>query len=293
MQARLTAGLLAAALLVLLPATSASAAGAGKAHGDGGTSGPTGNDISWPQCGTSFPSGQAFGIVGVNDGLANTLNPCFGLYNGGTAGSELAWALGSSGAVAAQPTAQIYVNTADPGNWYNGKPIADWPASGTSTAYGDCTTTVVSGDTVGDNSDACAYVYGQQRAAQDVAWVTQAASDLTAPAASTYHWWLDVEIGNSWMSDTTMNVAVLQGMVDQLKTTASVAYVGVYSTSYQWGQITAGVATGSIAGLDDWIPGATRQSSAQSNCGLPSFTGGRVALTQWSRAGVDGDVSCF
>ena len=57
----------------------------------------TGNDISYPQCGTAFPSGQAFGIVGVNGGLANRLNPWLGEYNGGPATSELYWAWGSSG----------------------------------------------------------------------------------------------------------------------------------------------------------------------------------------------------
>jgi hypothetical protein len=30
-----------------------------------------GNDVSYPQCGTMFPSGQAFGIVAVNEGLPN------------------------------------------------------------------------------------------------------------------------------------------------------------------------------------------------------------------------------
>ena len=37
---------------------------------------PAGNDVSYPQCGTMFPSGQAFGIVAVNEGLPNNTNPC-------------------------------------------------------------------------------------------------------------------------------------------------------------------------------------------------------------------------
>ena len=46
------------------------------AKGHNGSPLATGNDVSYPQCGKSFPSGQAFGIVGVNDGLANNANPC-------------------------------------------------------------------------------------------------------------------------------------------------------------------------------------------------------------------------
>src|SRR6478735_5936173 len=66
-----------------------------------------GNDISWPQCGKSLPKGQAFGIVGVNNGLANTTNPCLA--------SELSWA-GSSTGGTGQPKVELYVNTANPGS---------------------------------------------------------------------------------------------------------------------------------------------------------------------------------
>lgn len=48
--------------------------------------GISGNDISWPQCGGPYPglgAGQ-FGIVGANDGVPESVNPCFA--------SELAWA---------------------------------------------------------------------------------------------------------------------------------------------------------------------------------------------------------
>ena len=34
----------------------------------------SGNDISFPQCGKTYPSGQAFGIVGVNGGKASTFD---------------------------------------------------------------------------------------------------------------------------------------------------------------------------------------------------------------------------
>ena len=40
-----------------------------------------------------------------------------------------------------------------------------------------------------------------------------------------------------------------------------------------------------------WIPGAVSPSGAQANCGLTSFTGGPVSLTQWVGR-FDGDYSC-
>ncbi len=45
---------------------------------------PIGNDVSYPQCAKTIQSQQAFGIVGVNEGLANTTNPCLA--------DEIAWA---------------------------------------------------------------------------------------------------------------------------------------------------------------------------------------------------------
>src|ERR1700677_5413061 len=76
---------------------------------------PTGNDVSYPQCGQALPSGQAFGIVAVNEGVANTTNPCLT--------TEITWAQASSGTTS-QPRVSLYVNPATPGN--HGGP--DWPA---------------------------------------------------------------------------------------------------------------------------------------------------------------------
>ena len=65
-----------------------------------------GNDISYPQCSKVWPSAQAFGIVGINGGLANTTNNC--LVN------QLSWSLRSTG-ITNQVKSQLYVNTANPG----------------------------------------------------------------------------------------------------------------------------------------------------------------------------------
>ncbi len=272
------------------------AAGHGKPK-SGGAASTIGNDISWPQCGGSYPTGQAFGIVGVNDGLANTENPCLS--------SELAWAATSTGQASSQAKAQVYVNTADPGNVYNGSPVSDWPTSGT-TPFGSCTTSSVttsSGSvTVGANTQACAWQYGYNKATQDAAWLTQAAGQVglnQSPAA--YPWWLDVETANSWQSGASglaMNVADLQGMVAGLNA-ASVATtsVGIYSTASQWSTITGLSSSstkyqaGSLYHLVEWLPGARTQRQAASNCSSTSFTGGTVTTTQWTGS-FDYDYPC-
>lgn len=261
----------AATVLLALPGTAMAATHASKPSkgggGGGGSASTTGNDISYPQCGGTYPSGQAFGIVGLNDGTANTWNPCFS--------SELTWAAGSSGA-AGQLKAQIYLNTADPGPSYNGQKVADWPLSGTN-GYGTCH---------GSDSPACAWQYGYNLATADMAKVSN-------PGA--YAWWLDVETANTWQGGTAaaldLNTEVLQGM-EQVFTDANLQ-AGVYSTSYQWGVITGGN-TVDLAGVPDWVPGARTERGAQSNCGSAPFTGGasKVELTQWTTT-YDNDYSCY
>jgi len=274
--------------------------------GGGGSSVPTGNDVSYPQCGGSLPTSPAFGIVGVNGGLANDLNPCLGISSSypSYSQSELYWAVASSVGSATQPRASLYVNTADPGNVYKGNLIADWPKSGSSVTYGACTTITAGGSTMGQNSPACAYQYGYNKAAQDAQWLTSAADSINqqpAPSSvsaspATYPWWLDVETGNTWQSGTSgqaMNVADLQGMIAALQA-AGVTAIGAYSTTSQWDQITGGTTStsGSLYGLSDWIPGAKTLSAAEANCTLASFTSGAVELTQWAGRSIDSDYAC-
>ncbi len=299
-------GVIGVALLIggATPAFAAKPSGHG--GGGGGSSTPTGNDVSYPQCGSSLPAGPAFGIVGVTGGLANDLNPCFGPSSSypSYSQSELYWAVASSVGGPSQPKASLYVNTADPGNVYSGSVVADWPTSG-STPYGSCSTTTVtlsSGThTVGANSDACAWQYGYNKASQDASWLTAAASaiDGQSPpvsvpgAAASYPWWLDVETANTWQSDTTMNVADLQGMIAGFQA-AGATTVGAYSTTSQWNSITGGTgsASGSLYQIPNWIPGARDLSGAEANCAQTSFTGGTVTVTQWFGHPVDGDYAC-
>ena len=295
------------ATMLVVGATPAWAAshkgGGGGGGGGGGTTTGTGIDVSYPQCpGTSLPPGEAFAIVSVTGGLANDYNSCLS--------NEFAYAQQTTGTTK-QPKAQLYVNTADPGNG-----VADWPspsqpgAFGSSTTpYGSCTYASASATSgPGADSAACAYVYGYDMVAGIAYGGGNVIGDLadfhnvTGGYMYQYPVWLDVETTNSWQSSTTsnglaMNTADLQGMVEAFKAATPsglTSTVGVYSTGYQWNQITGtptGTAAGDLAGLPDWVPGATRQSGAVSNCSTTPFTGGRVTVTQWTSQ-YDYDYSC-
>jgi len=234
------------------------------------TSVPSGNDVSWPQCGKTLPSAQAFGIVGVNNGLANAANPCFS--------TEWSWAQRSR-VVTKQPAASVYVNTANPelsGSWW---PKGDTTQQGQTihNPYGSCD---------GSANAACAYLYGWSKAYDDVhSW--------GVPVTAGLRWWLDVETGNSWSStNLAANRADLEAMVTVLTNSGGV--VGVYSTRSQFGAIVGAVPGDSpLAGLPSWLAGASSAKAAQSACSsTPLTAGSTVALVQYVSGGFDYDVSC-
>ncbi len=324
-------GLLASACsLGLVPVAGAKPPSSAKSSG--AVRSPYGNDVSYSQCGGAFPVGPTFGLVGVDDGIANRENPCFGPDGGGASTSELYWGSRLAGG-ANQPPVALYVNTADPGNTYNGQPIADWPKPGStvpnlSDPYGACGADPTN-SALGANSPACAWVYGADIASLDAgsgtpltgtassSFLTSATSALQALGASVsgqasaYRWWLDVETQNSWQSSSadggaglTLNAAALEGMVQYLQS-LGVSGIGIYSTGSAWQTITGGqsavesawTAAGNSApsplhGLPNWLPGARQQSGAISNCSLTSFTDGSVSLTQWVQSSLDYDEAC-
>lgn len=232
-----------------------------------------GYDISYPQCGSTPPDERAFGIIGVNGGLATRANPCLR--------EQLAWAARSSG-VTDQPALQLYLNTANPGQVLDR--VSTWPTAG-ATPYGACD---------GGNDQACSWRYGWERAGNSVV-------SFFAPAARAvridslphrYTWWLDVETSNTWQVGSAdaraRNLAALEGMVAYLESEG--AEVGLYSTGRQWAQIVGTVPEDSpVAGLDSWLAGAVTYEQAVAACSDdPLVPGGRVALTQYVPDGLDG-----
>jgi hypothetical protein len=237
-----------------------------------------GYDVSHPQCGTTLPPARAFAIVGVNGGLATKPNPCLA--------QQLVWAWKSNGSVDAQPKAQVYLNTANPGEVR--EEVTTWPTAGT-TPYGTCD---------GGNTAACSWQYGWERAQNSVDNVfTPAAQEARVDGrVSRYTWWLDVETANTWQSGSAdalaRNRATLEGMTAYL--VARGGTVGLYSTGRQWGRIVGRVpASSTLAGRNSWLAGATSLTGARATCTEPALTPrGRVTLTQYVQGHLDRNHSC-
>ncbi|HET9094826.1 MAG TPA: hypothetical protein VFN36_07025 [Solirubrobacteraceae bacterium] len=232
---------------------------------------PIGYDVSYPQCAPGYPSNVLFGIVGVNGGVAATANPCLR--------QEIAWAGGALGQRhPAQPRLSLYIVTGNPG-----PRVADWPRGGRAGRYGPCN---------GLLTNACAWLYGERRAAHDRALV--AAID---PAGARHApWWLDVELTESWAGTYALNVAALQGYLAGLRR-AGPARIGVYSTSAQWRDITGLTAQTTpralSGGLASWLAGTTAtRAVALANCSTVGFTGRPPTLAQYRSGAYDADLRC-
>jgi hypothetical protein len=264
------------AALVLVLASPASAA-----------PGDLGYDVSHPQCtGSTFssqPQGTpAFAVVGVNNGLGRTTNPCLQ--------EEATWA-----ALSGDP--MLYANGATPG-----PSSPNWPSSGR-TSPAAC----LDGDSTTDSG--CAYDYGWDLATDALTRAgTQTSIDETAVV-----WWIDVEIANTWALDGDMNAASIQGMVDRLRA-GGVPDVGVYGLATDWSTITGSSALGTTSyrrataatyrahwgfvptyPIEDgplWFAGAGTEQDVPNRCALTSFTGGERLLAQYANGGFDGDYRC-
>ena len=140
-------------------------------------------------------------------------------------------------------------------------------------AYGACN---------GLLTNACSYIYGEQRAAHSYRLV--AALDLVA--AKTAPWWLDVELMSSWAGNYQLNIAALQGFIAGLNNAGATGPIGIYSTSAQWKEITGLTAqttpTAFNGQLLDWVAGTDATlTQARQNCTSGGFTGVAPNLAQY------------
>ena len=240
----------------------------------GGSSSPTtGYDVSYPQCSSSYPSNPLFGIVGVNGGLANNANSCIS--------GELHWARGAPGQDGPrQSPLSLYIDTGNPG----GHQVADWPSGGAAPTYGSCN---------GLLTNACSYVYGEQRAAHSFRLV----ASLDPVAATTAPWWLDVELVASWAGTYQLNIAALRGFIAGLHNAGATGPIGIYSTSAQWHEITGLTPRTTKAAfnsqLPNWVAGTKATlTQARQNCRNGGFTGAAPTLAQYRIGLLDADLRC-
>jgi hypothetical protein len=239
----------------------------------GSSSATTGYDASYPQCSGSYPSNPLFGIVGVNGGLANNANRCIS--------SELHWARDTPGQTRPkQPHLSLYLGAGNPGTHQ----VADWPRGGTAPVYGACNTRL---------TDACSYIYGEQRAAHSYRLV----ATLDPVGAKTAPWWLDVELMASWAGTYQLNIAALQGFIAGLHNAGATGPIGIYSTSAQWNEITGltaqTTATAFGGQLPDWVAGTKATlTQARQNCTSGGFTGVAPTLAQYRIGPFDADLRC-
>jgi hypothetical protein len=241
----------------------------------------TGYDVSWPQCSPigsattrRLPSNPAYAVVGVNNGKISNFNPCFV--------AEAAWA-------GKNLSAYIVLQAAPGGN----PPMeATGPKAYCATISSTCE----------------GYDWGYNYARADLAHVRNLGFNPLA-------WWLDIETGEGWPTTHVIqpvNAAIVQGALDAIRGAGHT--VGIYSTWYQWGQITGSYVPAGSPPL--WVPGADNVSgdnnSAVSYClraqqpGDPAdlhsnsigFASGVPWLVQYgygggsAPAGIDPDYSC-
>lgn len=239
----------------------------------GNSSPTTGYDVSYPQCSGTYPSNPLFGIVGVNGGLANNANRCIS--------GQLHWARVTPGqARPKQAPLSLYIDTGNPG----GHHVADWPGGGTAPGYGACN---------GLLTNACSYLYGEQRAAHSYHLVAA----LDSVAARTAPWWLDVELAASWAGTYRLNIAALNGFIAGLRNAGATGEIGIYSTSAQWKDVTGLTAQTTPAAfnaqLRDWVAGTKATlTQARESCSSGGFTGAAPTLAQYRIGPFDADLRC-
>lgn len=251
--------------------------------------GSVGYDISWPQCPSNeLPEGVVnWAIIGVNGGRPTTFNPCFQ--------SQMQWAYTTL------TVPQVYINVAGwPTTYANAlcgpvptpTPVTPTPLPPTTPS---ASPTLAPGQTPTPTpspsptptphpptaADECnAYQWGYNNAA---AAVSYARSFGVSPK----NWWLDVETGNYWTDDVSLNAQVIRGTIAYLQNTGKT--VGVYSTPRQW-RIIAGTFA---PGLPVWTAGAADVGEAMGRCNPQyAFGGGQVQLVQYVSEHLDMSYVC-
>jgi hypothetical protein len=217
--------------------------------------GTTGYDISWPQCGSSYPALPfRLAVVGVGGKVTFTHNPCLA--------SEAAWF--------ASATLTLYVKLSSP--------ALGTPGHDATGPAGNCAAT---------DTSCRSYNYGWNLA-QD-AYRYARSQGVSSPL-----WWLDVEgppgsVNPLWTSNTSANSRVVSAAIAAL--TGLGVQAGVYSNSYQWPLI-VGPYGPNVPMWQARPNPAQSANQAAVYCQTATFTPGPVWLVQYGNNPYDRDLAC-
>ncbi len=228
----------------------------------------TGYDVSYPNCTDSVPYNPTFGIVGMTGGRPFSTNGC--------AATE--WQTASKWSVG--PSA--YFNTGYAGAYAK---------SITGTCSGLSQTTAVN---LGTFNGLKGHAISQAEEAwaigcSEVDWAQSVLGGFTTSAP--VMWWADIETGNSWSMNTSLNQFTIDGISYEMQHMTSVPGLGgIYSTVASWSKITGSASwTPTPPPSANWVAGVTNCTNASS----PFDTSVPAWLVQTSQTGsVDVDTVC-
>lgn len=220
----------------------------------------TGYDISWPQCGLTYPPGSTVAIVGINDGRADTTNPCVS--------SEAAWA---------GYQLDAYMNINSPGAL---------DSNDSSGPAGNCSAS---------DSSCMAYNYGYNAALYAVRTIQSLGYaprmwwldvEIVGSCGSFPTQWQTY-----WSCNQGLNDRTIQGALDGLH--ASGYQAGIYCTQYQWGQIAGTWVPNNASSVPNWLAGDDLSNPTSWCGGSADFLPSQPWLLQlWPASTWDEDIAC-
>lgn len=229
-----------------------------------------GFDVSYPNCTSTLPSGDSFAIVGVTGGRPFSTYSCFGK-------------LWSGSQKATDGTPSLYFNTGYSGAY--GRDISSFCASAEKAHF--------SGPT-----GLSRHLQKQAQQAWEIG-CSEVAYALTAfkeafPSGPEQPTMLfaDIETGNSWSSNVTLNQSAIDGISWAMENMGSNGLGGIYSSAAMWATITGSDGFSPSPNVSaNWVVGARCPTS--SNLSAPFDAASPMWISQGSAAsGIDTDTAC-
>lgn len=221
--------------------------------------GSPGYDVGFPNCNEAPPAG--FAIVGLGGGRPFKTNGCLA--------SE--WAAASR--ALATPAPALYFNTG-----YAGAYARDITSS--------CATYLGPSLAGAPKHDQSTYAKAWEIGCSEAAYAANVAvADNAVPSM----WWADIETGNSWSTNQTVNQYTVDGISHEMQSltqSLTPGMGGVYSYAAAWDKIVGSGFTATPPFAGDWGPGLS--------CGSTGFSGAPAWVVQGgtTSSGVDMDSGC-